>query len=308
MLGGVGVAIFYIASGVDGGIAGVVHTGYAAGKFKMISWDWDFTHATVWVFVGMFLATIFTNVADQPMMQRMLATADVRDAKRTVIMGNIIGLGGSVIFFFTGTALWVYYHAHPDRLAADLPNDKIFPYFIANELPHGIVGLIIAGLLAAAMGALSSAMNATAAIVVSDFQGTLRPQATEAQRLQLARRATLVSGVIATAMAAFLASLNVTSLWDQFLKLIALIGGGFPGVFALGLLTRRANSPGVIVGALASIAVTAWVQFNTKAISFVHTFVAIGACIVIGYLASLLFGAAAQKKDLRGLTLWDLAK
>ena len=308
MLGGVGVAIFYIASGVEGGLGGLIAAGNAAGKFKMISWDWDFTTPTVWVFVGMFFATIFTQVGDQPLMQRMLATADEREARRTVVMGNVIGLAGSVVFFFVGVALFVFYRAHPDRLSPDLPNDKIFPYFIANELPHGVVGLIIAGLLAAAMGALSSAMNATAAIVVSDFQGTLRPQATEKQRLRLARLATLVSGVVATGMAAYLASLNVTSLWEQFLRLIALIGGGFPGVFALGLLSRRANSAGVIVGTLASIVITAWVQYGTKTVSFFHTFVAIVSCMVIGYVASLLFAKTAEKKNLRGLTLWDLAK
>lgn len=306
MLGSVAVALGYIISGVDGGFSGLIRTGVAAGKFKMISWDWDFTKGTVWVFIGMFFATIFTYVADQPMMQRMLATANERDAKRSFYLGYVIGIMSATTFFFTGTALWVFYRNHPERLSPDLPNDKIFPYFIANELPHGVVGVIIAGLLAAAMGALSSALNSTAAIVVSDFQGTLRPDATEAQRLRLARRATLVSGVIATAMAAYLATLNVTSLWDQFLKLIALIGGGFPGVFALGLLTRRANSPGVIVGALASIAVTAWVQTETKTISFFHTFVAIAACVVIGYLASLCF-TGRPKKDLRGLTLWDVA-
>jgi len=81
----------------------------------MISWDWDFTKPTVWVFVGMFFATIPTQVGDQPLMQRMLATADVREAKRTVVLGNIIGLASSVIFFFVGTALYVFYRQHPDR-------------------------------------------------------------------------------------------------------------------------------------------------------------------------------------------------
>src|SRR4029077_12204468 len=96
----------------------------------------------------------------------------------------------AIMFFFVGTMLWAFYHAHPERVAPGLANDAIFPYFIANEVPHGIVGLIVASLFAAGMGALSSAMNATAAIVVSDFQGTLRPGASEASRLRLARWST----------------------------------------------------------------------------------------------------------------------
>ena len=196
--------------------------------------------------------------------------------------------------------------AHPERLTSALPNDAIFPYFIVNEMPRGLVGLIIAGLFAAAMGALSSALNATAAIMVSDFYGTLRPATTETERGQLARRATLIAGVVATAMAAIIASLHVESLWDQFLKLVALIGGGFPGVFALGLLTRRANAPGVMVGAVVSIAVTWWVQNFTATNVFLHGFVAVGTCVIVGYAASFCFRARRPAESSDVLTLWDL--
>jgi SSS family transporter len=303
--GGVAVALFFLARGVDGGLVGVAQVGEVAGKFNTVSWDLNISQPTMWVFMGMFLAHIFTQLGDQPLMQRMLASNDAREARRTVVAGNLIGLTSTVLFFFVGTSLWVFYRAHPERLAAGLPTDAIFPYFIANELPRGVVGLIVAGLFAAAMGALSSALNATAAIVVSDFQALLRPGTSPAQQVRLARMATLVCGVIATGMAVWLASNNVASLWDEFLKLTALIGGGFPGVFALGLLTRRANSPGVLVGAVASIAVTWGVQTYTTTSPFLHAAVAIGSCVAIGYAASLAFGAVAEKKDLRGLTLWD---
>jgi hypothetical protein len=95
------------------------------------------------------------------------------------------------------------------------------------------------------------------------------------------------------------------SLWDKYLRLVALIGGGFPGVFALGLMTRRANGPGVLVGALVSVAVTAVVQDETKTSPFLHVFVAIATCVVVGYIASLLFGGRDKEKNLAGLTMWD---
>lgn len=311
-IGGVGVALACIARGVDGGLAGIVHTGTDAGKFHMVATNLDLTQPTLWVFIGMFLGHIFTVLGDQPLMQRMLATADVKAARRSIVMGNVVGFGGSVLFFFVGTSLWAFYRAHPDRGPVGLSNDAIFPYFIANELPHGVVGLIVAGLFAAAMGALSSAMNATAAIVVSDFQGNLHPAATEKQRLWTARIATLAAGGIATGMAIWLAWRGTTSLWDEYLKLVALIGGGFPGVFALGLLTRRANAPGVMVGALASVAVTWIVQNYTATNAFLHGFVAVGSCVVIGYAASLIFAGLAvggvTRKNLAGLTVWDRAK
>lgn len=305
-VGGVLVAIYFMARGVDGGFAGILQGGQDAGKFRMLSTDFDLVQPTLWVFIGMFLGHIFTVLGDQPLMQRMLATANPREAKRAIVMGNVVGLAGSVMFFFVGSSLWAFYSAHPDRAPpVGSSNDAIFPFFIANELPPGVVGLIVASLFAAAMGALSSAMNSTAAIVVSDFQGTLKPEATERQRLLLARGATAAAGAIATVVAIYLAWRGAASLWDEYLKLIALIGGGFPGVFALGLLTRRANSNGVIVGALTSVVVTWVVQNYTATSAFLHGFVAVASCVIVGYIASLVFSARAEKRDLAGLTLWD---
>lgn len=306
--GGVLLAIACMAHGIEGGLAGIIRTGEAAGKFEMMSWSLDFTRPTMWVFVGMFLGSVFTQVADQPLMQRALATTDEQSAKQTVVLGALIGIPSTIIFFFVGTALWVFYQAHPGRLAAALPNDAIFPYFIANEMPPGLVGLVIAALFAAAMGALSSALNSSAAMIATDFiESPARPR-TDAQRTQIARWTTVAAGVTATAMAAFIASLNVASLWDQYLKLLALIGGGFPGVFGLGLLTRRANTPGVLCGAVASIVITWWVQACTSLSVFLHAFVAIASCMAIGYAMSLLLGRRPDVARLAGLTLWDLPR
>jgi Na+/proline symporter len=304
--GGVVVSLAFLARGVDGGLAGIVATGADLGKFRMISWEFTATQPTVWVFVGMFFGHIFTQLADQPLMQRMLASSDAHEARRTVVFGNLMGMASSLVFFFIGTALYVFYRAHPERLDAALPNDAIFPYFIAHELPSGVVGLIVAGLFAAAMGAMSSTLNSIAAMVVTDFLLTFRPQAPERQQVRLARATTLLSGAIATTMAAYLAWRNVSSLWDEFLRLIALIGGGFPGVFALGFLTRRASSRGVIIGTLVSIAVTWWVQNYTQTSVFLHSFVAIASCMVVGYLASLLLPDGPRRQSFAGLTLWDL--
>jgi Na+/proline symporter len=158
------------------------------------------------------------------------------------------------------------------------------------------------------MGALSSALNSSATIVVTDFYGTLRPTLSDQARTKLAWQVTLLSGTIATGLALFLAWRNLPSLWDEFLLLAALLGGGFPGVFALGLLTRRANSPGVLIGAVAGVVFTWWVQTFTHTNLFFHTFVAISCSMVVGYVASLCFPSAGAHKDLFGLTMWDLRR
>jgi SSS family transporter len=305
-LGGVAVALGYVLAGVHGGFGAIWSMAAHAGKFHAWSADLDFTRPTVAVFCGMFLAHIFNQVSDQPLMQRMLATSDAREARRTVLIGNSIGLISSFIFFFVGTALWVFYRVHPDRLAPNVATDAIFPYFIANELPRGVVGLIVAAVFAAAMGALSSVMNSVAAIVVSDFGEFLHLNGNERKKVWVARLTTGLAGLFGTSMAAYLAWRNVASLWDEFLKLMALVGGGFPGVFALGFLTRRGNASGAIIGALASIAVTWWVQNYTPIDVFFHGFVATGSCFAIGYIASLVLGRRESEVRPGRLTIWDL--
>lgn len=306
MVGSAVIALFYIAHHVDGGFAHMFSMAQGAGKFHMISFAPSVSTPTVWVYIGMFLATIFIQVSDQALMQRMLAAKDERTARLTVVMGNFLVLTAGSIFFVMGTALWVFYQAHPERLAGADPGDKIFPYFIVNELPAGLVGLIIAGLCAAAMGALSSALNATAAIVVTDFYRGKDGNPSQQSRIRLARLSTLAGGLLATAMAAFLAWRSVGSLWDEFLRFQALLGGTFPGVFALGLLTRRANVPGVFVGIACSLALTWWVQYHTDTSVFFHSFIAISSCIICGFVASRLWSRHVSQKELTGLTLWTL--
>ncbi len=306
MTAGVTVALIYLGHGVPHGFGGIIQQATSHGKFDWWAGWASLREPSIFVFVGMFLGSIFTQLADQPLMQRVFSTPDVKSARATVLLGSAVGFPSTVIFYFVGTALAVFYQEHPDRLVRGLATDAIFPYFIVNELPHGVIGLIVAGLFAAAMGALSSALNSTAAILVKDFYIQWRPASDDRRRVAMARYLTIVAGAIATGMALYLASLGITSLWDQFLKLIALFGGGFPGVFGLGLLTRRASSKGVTIGACASIAITFWVQTYTDTNVYLHSFVAIASCMVIGYIASLCL-PDRHPRPLAGLTVWDMS-
>jgi len=306
MFGGVALMIGYAAAGVDGGLAGVVASGSAAGKFQFISWKWSFTEVTAWVLMGFFVGSLFTMISDQALMQRALAAKDNRDARRTVLMGSLLGLPSNAIFFFLGTALFAFYQAHPDRLLPGLANDAIVGYFIAHELPAGASGLIIAAIFAAAMSTLSSSLGAVAVISAKDFLNVLRPTLNDASGVALGRWVTLGGGIFATAMALYIASIGSSSLWDQSIRLLALFGGPLPGVFALGMLTRRVHSIGVIIGSVAGIGATLYVQNYTAINSFFHAFLAFAATVVVGYVASLLICRPVGQAQLVGFTIWDL--
>ena len=156
------------------------------------------------------------------------------------------------------------------------------------------------------MSTLSSSLGAVAAISASDFMNVLRPGLADAKGVALGRWITLAGGVFATGMALWVASIGSSSLWDQSIRLLALFGGPLPGVFALGMLTRRAHSVGVIIGSAAGIAATVYVQNYTPINAFFHAFLAFAATVVVGYLASLVIPRPVAQSQLTGFTIWDL--
>ncbi len=304
LFGGLFFVMFQIIHGVPHGLSGIFEVAHAHQKLQASSWAFDLNQPTIWVFIGMSLGSIFQQVGDQPLMQRVFSTPDVKSARNSVLLGAFLSIPAALFFFFLGTALWAFYQFHPDRLASLPTSDAIVPYFIVNELPHGLIGLIVAGIFASSMGTISSVINSTATIAKIDCFDLLFPHKSDAAQVKFARWATFSAGVLAMGMALYIASLNVQSLWEKYLQLLALIGGGLPGVFALGLLTRKANSNGVLIGLIVSITITWAVQHFTHVSSFLHGFVAIASTIIIGYIASIIL-PTKDNTQLAGLTVWD---
>jgi len=156
------------------------------------------------------------------------------------------------------------------------------------------------------MSTLSSSLGAVAVISAKDFLNVLRPKLADSSGVALGRWVTLGGGIFATAMALYIASIGSSSLWDQSMRLLALFGGPLPGVFALGMITRRAHSVGVIIGSVAGIAATVYVQNFTEINSFFHAFLAFAATVIVGYIASLLIRRPVAQTQLTGFTIWDL--
>lgn len=303
LFGSIAIALGIIVSQVPGGVSGVWTSAHEHGRTCLFKWSWSPAGNGVWIFFLYEFFFALTWVRDQSMLQRVFATNDVKSAVRSVWTLNLIIIPGSLMFFGLGTALFAFYHAHPDRLAAGLANDVIFPYFVAQEMPPGVVGLVFAGLCAATMSALSGSINSISTALVVDFLPLARPLATEEQKKSLTRWLTVGIGAFSTLCALVLAQFKMPSLFDAYLMLLGIVGGGFGGVFTLGLLTRRANAPGAIIGTLASIVLTLLVKLLVPANPYVYFSTAVVTCLVVGYGASLAF--ARPKQSLEGLTIFD---
>jgi Na+/proline symporter len=115
-----------------------------------------------------------------------------------------------------------------------------------------------------------------------------------------------IAGLLGTGMAIFLLYARMPTLFEGFVKIMALIGGGFVGVYSLGMFTRRANLPGAVLGVIASYIVAWMIKLHTVAIP-IHwsawgLFTTV-SCIVSGYVFSLII--PYKNGDLTGLTVWD---
>jgi Na+/proline symporter len=182
--------------------------------------------------------------------------------------------------------LYSFYQYNPAETAASLP-DRIFPTFVVRHLPHGVAGLMIAAILAAAMSNLSSALNSLASTTVVDFyQPFIRKNASAAEVLHISRWMTVLWGVILVALA--IISRRVHSVLETGLTIASITYGSMLGVFLLGVLTKKANEKGSICGMAAGLFSMLAVWYLSR-IAFTW-YVLIGTTItfVVGYLASLI--------------------
>jgi SSS family transporter len=302
--GGIFFTIGFIFLKLDGGVGEFWEISMAERKLRTFDFSFDFTQATVWGFlIYVVLDTILTYPKDQVMMQRVLATKSGKEAGRSVWMLALIMVPASCTFYLIGTALYAFYKTHPAHLNPLLTVDATFPMFVAAELPAGFTGLIIAAIFASAMATISSIINSVATLVSVDFYEQIAKTPNQKTSVRLAEIMTVVAGVIGVGTALILTRYDIRSLFDLSIELAGLLGGGFAGTYALGMFTRRANWQGAMIGVGTALVVT----FTAWSLRLVHPFfyagIAILTCIVVGYLASLLFPAPAQ--SLEGLTIYD---
>ncbi len=305
LLGGGILALFLLLSGVDGGVGGFLTVSMDADKFRIANLHWDVTSAQIalWVIiVGGIGQNISSYTADQAVVQRYMTTPDQKLAARAIWTNAILAIPASLIFFGIGSALFAFYHSHPDKLDPTITTDQIFPLFIATEMPIGLAGLIVAGIFAAAQSTVSTSMNSTATAIVTDFMRPFGACRSERGYLNAARLITFVMGVLGTLLGLIFVDPEIKSLFDAFLKVIGLFMGVLGGLFVLGVMTRRANAGGALAGALIGAGVMFCLWKFTQVNGYIYTTSGIVTCFVTGYLASLLLPPPSS--DLAGLTIY----
>ena len=285
-VGGTLVGLTTILHLVPGGWSAIHTAAAGAGKLQVFDFRANFwLPYTFWA--GLIGGTAFITAShgtDQLIVQRLLAARGQKQSAVALLSSGVAILFQFALFLIVGVMLWAYYRV-PSAIFGK--PDRIYPTFIVSQMPHGISGLLIAAILAAAMSNLSAALNSLSSSTIMDFVLRLRPETDERTRMRLSRLATFYWAMVLFGLAV-LALQKVGRVVEVGLQIASVAYGALLGVFLLGVLTRRANQRGAMVGMLFGFGVGLYLWQGT------HVpwtwWVPLGTVVTfgIGYAASLL--------------------
>ena len=290
----------------------VVYTPLNGAGNKLVMFDPSLDPKLPYTIVGGVIGIAFFRVAqyttDHEFVQRQLTAKDVKKAGSSLIYSQLICLPLVIMFIGIGSLLFVLYKNNPDfdALGRSFFTDArdVFPQFIKNHIPAGVRGLMIVGLLAAALSSFNSAINAMASSFVSDLYLPIKKDRGHsiegnADQLTSSRKMVILMGAILTGFAIVTAVMQQSSglnLVDFATGIMCFAYAGMIGVFLTAIFTKRGNTASVlaaiIVGALIIIPLMFQKQF------FGQTYIAwCWWCPIGGIISTLICLAGKPKKQ-----------
>lgn len=273
--------------GMPGGTRQLFEVAIEDHKFSFGEFGGSLIQPTFWV---VFIYGIFINLQnfgiDQNYIQRYILSSSDVNAKRSAFYGGMLYLPVSAVFLFIGTALYAYY-----KLNGGLPNeiatapDEVFLHFIANELPSGVSGLLIASIFAAGMSSISTSFNSTSTVLLNDY---FKKKASEKQKLWFLYGSTIAICLISILIA--LVMIDVKSILEVWWKYASILSGGMLGLFLLGIFSNIKNNLNaviaLVVGILVIMVLTVYPLLYPDREPLAHSYL----IIVIGTLTIFLTG------------------
>ncbi len=266
IVGGLVCLIILIYS-INGGLPEIWHVAVLHDKTGFGPYSVDFSKLTFIVMVinGIFYA-IQKYATDQTIIQRYLTARTDRSAIRATLMGALLTVPVWMLFMFIGTALFVFYFLHQGILPADIRSDSVFPYFIMTELPPGMVGLVIAALLAAAISTVVSGLNSLVAVIVEDFYKRWKKTKSDKHYLKTSKYLVVIAGLIAVLTSSLFLLTGDQSILQVVFILYAIFSGGIAGIFLLGFLVPRANKRGLYIAMVVCLLFTTYAVLTSTTV------------------------------------------
>lgn len=337
-----GMVVYY----VPGGLGTILREAWQDGKFILgdlnmatgqlepAPWGFSLSEKTVLMMLLLGLCNWLTEYSsNQNVIQKYVAAKSPRDAFSAIWICCLCSVPTWGFFMFLGTSLYVYYKLFPDpqaqaMLTGQMKAEQILPYFIVKVLPTGLSGLVIAGVLAAAMSSLSSSINAISAVSVVDiYKRHLVKGRDDTHYVKVAKWISIISSVLMIVGALLLLIAQSKTLQDTATKLGAIAGGGLLGLYLLGFMTTRGDGRAVFVGIVVTLLFTTYISLIELKVITKQLFLNIGLSDGLsGFLAQpidtyyagmmghvLLFCISyflaetflpTRERDLKNLTIW----
>ncbi|MEX2306808.1 MAG: sodium/solute symporter [Pirellulales bacterium] len=271
--------------------------------------------------VGIILAVLINHftayTCDQVVIQRFQATKSLKDARRAIVINALSDSLWIAVLGLVGLALFAFYSISP--MPEGSQNSLVVPHFLREYFPIGLTGLVLAAITAASLSSVDAAINSTTSVVMVDiysrlFLGQVRPAENltpneQKKQVLVSRLTNAVLGIIMISIACYIPYMEKGELYQAVNKILSAFFGPLLGIFLLGMFSKRASGPGVIVGAVTGIATSLffsffseapWLQdvcgrvFGTQFVEFFRevswtwpSSFGIVAVVVVGYLASL---------------------
>ena len=288
LIGGALVCMFILLFDMPGGPVQTFSIAMEDGKFSLGSFGSSLSESTFWVCL---IYGIFTNLQnygiDQSYVQRYHTAKNEKEAKFSALFGGYLFIPVSAVFFMIGTGLYAFYKVHPGVLPDGVGADYVFPFFIVNELPVGLTGLLIASIFAAGMSTIATSVTSSSTIILTDYYQRFRKHAGNRERMLVLKLSSVGVGV-AGILVAF-AFMSVQSALDAWWALASIFSGGMLGLFLLGYISRKARNFDAVLGVVCGVILVCWIVISP----FVHANLAIvfGTLLIflVGFLSANLF-------------------
>ena len=263
-MAGAVLAFVLLIDKFPGGWDQLVSMGHEADKLRVFDFTHDWSQAYgFWAgLIGGLFITLGSHGVDQMMVQRYLSARNLSDARKALIASGFVVVAQFALFLLIGVGLFAFYELTPPEIAFERA-DRVFARFILDEIPTGVLGILLGAIFAAAMSTLSSSLNSCATAATNDlYFPLLGKEVSPERKLRVIRVFTAIFGGLQIAVGIagqWLKSTVVSSV----LGIAAFTTGIVLGVFFLGIFTQRVGQTAALVGLVMGLAGMTWIFFAT---------------------------------------------
>ena len=212
------------------------------------------------LFTGVLLLGFYFWATNQFIVQRALGARSIKHGQWGALFAGLLKLTVLFIMVFPGIFARVLY---PDIEKANL----VYPTLLFDLLPPGLLGLVLAGLLAAMMSSIDSALNSASTLVTMDFVNKLKPNISNEGLMWVGRGVTLIFMILSAIWAPQID--KFPTLWEYLQNALSYIAPPIVALYVVGLFWKRANHHGaaaaIIVGIIGSVFLFPFIKYRVDA-------------------------------------------